>query len=88
MMELEDVETEHQMDHRVHFQKYLDERTCYFHLHSVHIFWLRKQNFKGKSKDICQLIACYCTFIQEWKQMLDKWQVAKTVLVRLVGKWW
>lgn len=30
MMELEDVETEHQMDHRVHFQKYLDERTCYF----------------------------------------------------------
>lgn len=71
MMELEDVETEHQMDHRVHFQKYLDERTCYFHLHSVHIFWLKKQNFK-KSKDICQLIACYCTFIREWKQMLGK----------------
>lgn len=48
MMELEDVETEYQMDHRVHFRKYLDERTCYFHLHSVHIFWLRKQNFKVK----------------------------------------
>lgn len=76
MMELEDVETEHQMDHKVYFQKYLDERTCYFHLHSVHIVWLRKQNFKGKSKDICQLIACYCAFTQEWKQMLDKWQVA------------
>lgn len=38
--------------HRVvhFFPKYLDKMTYYLHLHSVHIFWLGKQNIFKRVK--------------------------------------